>query len=185
MFRSGKAGCTVAPPIKHSTAKPKAGGRACVVYCQGIPGPWDDVSSVCASVSCVAVVPLKVSRAQHEPNPTASASARRRRDAESLATLAVKRNKKTRAPRRRATFARISEVRFADRVFHGRLARKRRERRDYRGALRSASWSGASPQTRLPKITAKVRLGGTKRPGADYWKIIPFPELRSNKSDKR
>lgn len=37
---------------------------------------------------------------------------------------------------------------------------------DYRGAFRSASRSGVSPQTRLLKITAKARLGGTKRSGS-------------------
>lgn len=46
---------TVATSINKHSKPPKAGGRACVAHCQGIPGPWADVINVRASVSCVVV----------------------------------------------------------------------------------------------------------------------------------
>lgn len=86
--------------------------------------------------------------------------------------------KKPRTPRRRATFVRISEVRFAQRVFHGCLTRKRRSAARITEAL-SAPPAGLEFLRKLVFSKLLPKRDSVELNAVDlfYWKRITFPEL--------
>lgn len=122
--------------------------------------------------------PLKLSRAQREPYPDClrecEAEERRRVLSDDSLSNGIK---TPNAEEKRRAFARISEIRFADRVFLGSLTGKRRRAARITEAL-SAQPAGLEFLRKLVFSKLLLKRDSVELNALDlYWKIITFPEL--------